>query len=122
MRQAVSKSFRCLGLICLLAVSEQIYSGILAQPAHACHGGQLDYVKVGDTTEDMFLSFRDNRRVLSECGGPFEVRALGGGKYVFCQKSYDLDTMAKRLLVVNGVVVAIRGGVGNTSICSWDGN
>ena len=102
-------------------MGEQIHGGILAQPAHACNGGQLDFVKVGDTTEDMFLSYRNNKRVLSECGGPFEVRALGSGEYVFCQKPDGQDTMAKRLLVVNGVVVAMRGGVGNTSICSWGG-
>jgi hypothetical protein len=120
-RKSISKALRFLALVFLSSVGEQMVGGMLAQPVQACTDGQLDYVKVGDTAAEMFATPGGNRRIITGCGGPFEVRYLAEGKFVFCQKR-QRDEMAKRLLVVNGVVVDIRSGVGNTSMCSWDGN
>lgn len=120
---SISKALQFLAFVSLSAVGEQMVGGLLAQPARACHSGQLDYVKVGDTAAEMFAAPSGNRRLISGCGGPFQVRYLDEGVFVFCQISDGRgDIMAKRLLVVNGVVADIRIGVGNTSICSWDGN
>ena len=91
-----------------------------ANNANACWIGVLDNVNIGDTVSSMF----DNNRGIVLCGGEFKgARYLGkkGKGYVFCSyRDERMNDTGRRVLVINGTVVASKEGGGNIDRCSWD--
>lgn len=91
-----------------------------ANNANACWKGVFENIEIGDSITSLF----DSNQKVGYCGGEFTgTRHIGkeGIGYVFCSyRDERMNDKGRRVLVINGSVVAIKEGGGNIHKCSWD--
>lgn len=82
--------------------------------AYACSFGPLDSFKVGQSLTTIVDHF-------GACGGDVVMDRYDGrqGRGVVLCAAPGRDSPGRRLLIVNGRVVAIRQGQGMKEFCSW---
>ena len=94
-------------------------SVVLPPPSLACVDTGLTAVEIGHSLDDLLGS---GKRVLP-CGPYYNISvssysgSLGEG-YVLCEWP-DSRSSGRRVLIIGGLVKAIKGGGGMTEYCSW---
>ena len=97
-------------------------SVVLPPPSLACVDTGLTAVEIGHSLDDLLGS---GKRVLP-CGPYFNIAvssywgSLGKG-YVLCEGP-TRGFRGRRVLIIDGLVKAIKGGVGMAEYCSWGRN